>query len=81
MFFQVVGSGPMLSFTLTNQSSGIYTCKATSKGFSPIRSEICVILRGPPQILQGREVQFGRLGETVHVICEAKAVPKVQGFT
>lgn len=80
MFFQVVGSGPILSFTLTNQSSGVYTCKATSKGFSPINNVISVTLRGPPQILPGREVQFGTLGETVHVICEAEAVPKVQGF-
>ena len=80
MFFQVVGSGPILSFTLTNQSSGVYTCKATSKGFSPISSAISVTLRGPPNILPGRDVQFGTLGETVHVICEAHAVPKVQRF-
>ena len=70
----------MLSFTLTNLSSGIYSCKATSKGFSPIISETSVILRGPPQILQGREVQFGAVGDTVHVICEAKAVPRVKEF-
>jgi len=77
---ELVGSGPILSFTLTNQSSGIYTCKATSKGFSPISSAISVTLRGPPNIVPGREVQFGTLGETVHVICEAHAVPNVQQF-
>ena len=80
MFFQVVGSGPILSFTLTNQSSGIYTCKAMSNGFSPISSAISVTLRGPPNIVPGREVQFGTVGESVHIICEAHAVPKVQGF-
>ena len=30
--------------------------------------------------MPGREVQFGTLGEAVHIICEAHAVPKVQRF-
>ena len=37
-------------------------------------------LRGPPNILPGREVQSGTLGKKIHVICEAEAVPNVQGF-
>lgn len=78
MIFQVVGSGPILNFLLTNQTTGIYTCKATSKGFSPIKTAISVSLLGPPQILPGREVQFGTPTEKAFVICEAKATPKVQ---
>jgi len=77
---ELVGSGPILSFTLTNQSAGIYTCKATSEGFAPISEAISVTLRGPPNIVPGREVQFGTIGEAVHIICEAHAVPKVQRF-
>ena len=37
-------------------------------------------VRGPPRILTGREVQYGSPGETVNILCEATAVPRIQAF-
>ena len=43
-------------------------------------SEASVTVRGPPRIVTGREVQWGSPGETVHIVCEATAVPRIQAF-
>ena len=54
--------------------------QARSEGFPSLSSEASVRVRGPPRILTGREVQYGSPGETVNILCEATAVPRIQAF-
>ena len=54
--------------------------QASSDGFPSLSSEATVRVRGPPRILSGREVQHGNPGDTVNILCEATAVPRIQAF-
>jgi len=78
---QNVGSGPLLSFALSNRTSGTYTCQALVSGYSPSSISSRVQIRGPPVILVDSGAQFGSSGETVHVVCEAESVPAAKSFS
>jgi hypothetical protein len=78
---QTVGSGPLLSFALSNRTSGTYTCQALVSGYSPSSISSRVQIRGPPVILVDSGAQFGSSGETVHVVCEAESVPAAKTFS
>ena len=76
-----VGLGSSLSFRLSNLTAGLYTCTVTSPSSpSPVSRSARVSLRGPPTILPGRELQFGAIGSSVRVVCEAEATPAVESF-
>ena len=76
-----VGLGSSLSFRLSNLTAGLYTCTVTSPSSpSPVSRSARVSLRGPPTILPGRELQFGAIGSSVRVVCEAEATPSVESF-
>jgi len=78
---QNVGSGPLLSFSLSNRTSGTYTCQALVPGYSPASISSIVQIRGPPVILGHSGAQFGSSGETLHVVCEAESVPAAKTFS
>ena len=78
--WELVGRGPLLTFTLTPSTAGRYTCQAAAPGFSPVRRTGRVRLRGPPTILASSAAQFGSRGETVHVHCETDSVPAAKQF-
>jgi len=78
--FEMVGTGPLLSFTLSSLTAGSYTCQAGVPGFSPIMREAKVQMRGPPVILGKNGAQFGSVGETVHIHCETHSVPTAHTF-
>ena len=76
-----MGSGPLLSFNLSNRTSGTYTCQALVPGYSPASISSIVQIRGPPVILGHSGAQFGSSGETLHVVCEAESVPAAKTFS
>ena len=76
----MVGTGQLLSFTLSALTAGSYTCQAAVPGFSPIIREAKVEMRGPPVILGKDGAQFGTVGETVHIHCETHSIPTVHKF-
>ena len=39
-----------------------------------------VIMRGPPTIRAAREVAHADVGQSVSLVCEATAVPRIKGF-
>ena len=78
----LVGKGRLLSFPLSSRTAGHYTCTASSSGFSPLVAQAEVLVRGPPDLKGGPEgVQGGARGETLHIHCEARAVPSPSSFT
>ena len=76
----MVGTGQLLSFTLSALTAGSYTCQAAVPGFSPIIREAKVEMRGPPVILGKDGAQFGAVGETVHIHCETHSIPTAHKF-
>ena len=76
----MVGKGPLLSFTLSAQTAGSYSCQAAVPGFSPIMRDAKVQMRGPPLILGKNGAQFGSVGETVHIHCETESIPIANEF-
>ena len=49
--FKVVAVGTELSFILTSEMSGMYTCQASVQGFTPRISVARVQMRGPPVLV------------------------------
>ena len=75
----MVGHGSILSFTLSNLTGGIYTCSVSSPTWpAPLSRSARVSLRGLPSILPGRHLQYGALGGSVLLVCEAEATPPVE---
>jgi len=72
--YKKVGEGSVLSFTLSNDTSGSYSCEAAVAGFSSISSVVTVQRHSPPVILAERW-KWSSLGETVMVACEAESFP------
>ena len=59
---------------------GLYTCHVSAAGYKPIQSSAHVWSRGPPEMesLPETRVQYGTLGDTVQVLCEARSVPQAK---
>lgn len=76
-FFQVVGATPNLTNTVSNETAGLYICKASVVGFPEISATASLFLRGPPTILSHRR-QYGIIGVNTRVECKAFSVPKVR---
>ena len=77
----LVGKGSLLTFPLSSLTTGRYTCTATVPGFSPLIGEANVLMRSAPQLKGGSQgLQGGAPGETLHIQCEARAVPPPSTF-
>lgn len=74
---QVVGASPNLTISVTNETAGKYTCKASVVGFAEISTTATVFLKGPPTITSARR-QYGITGVDTRVECKAFSVPKVK---
>lgn len=73
----MVGATPNLTITVSNETAGLYICKASVVGFPEISATASLFLRGPPTILSHRR-QYGVIGVNTRVECKAFAVPKVR---
>ena len=69
-FFQIVGRGSLLRFTLSESTHGGYLCQASSSGFSPISTKFQIRTRGPPEIQTSGEEKSVSLGESSTVWCQ-----------
>ncbi|XP_037938623.1 irregular chiasm C-roughest protein [Teleopsis dalmanni] len=74
---RVVGSISNLTFTLTNETTGRYYCKANVPGYSEISSDAYVYLKRSPRI-SSPHFQYGYTGDTARIECYASSVPKAR---
>merc|ERR1711892_437916 len=69
-----IGRGTVLSFILSNRTSGLYACEASASGFSSITTISNVQRQGSPEILAERW-KWKNLGDTAMIACEAESFP------
>ncbi|XP_059484778.1 irregular chiasm C-roughest protein-like [Neocloeon triangulifer] len=72
---KVISSSNNLSLTVSSRTAGRYICVASTEGFSDIKAEAQVYLKGPPDIIS-RLTQYGSVGETVKLECVVFSVPR-----
>lgn len=81
---RVVGTAPQLTVVASPETAGRYFCKATSPGFTEIRAEALVLLKGAPRILSANEqyaasaAAVDEFGDSYDIECTAHSVPKAQ---
>lgn len=75
-YTKVVGASSNLTISVSPDTAGKYTCKASVVGFPEISSTASVFLKGPPTITSARR-QYGITGVNTQVECTAFSVPKV----
>lgn len=63
-----------LTLTVTHATTGRYFCQGSVLGFPEVEAEASVFLKGPPSIGSPRQ-QFGTIGDTGQLECEAFSVP------
>ena len=86
---QVIGYSSNLTVFISPDTVGTYTCLVAVRGYKHIQASGQLYQRGPPVIVGGRggsggrggvgggRVQYGSLGDTLEVVCEARAEPQV----
>ncbi|CAL4130583.1 unnamed protein product [Meganyctiphanes norvegica] len=60
---------------LSRENAGSYFCWAHVPGFSDVSRHIEVYMREAPEI-QAEANQFGMEGETIHVVCDIRGIPR-----
>ncbi|XP_052562384.1 irregular chiasm C-roughest protein-like isoform X1 [Culex pipiens pallens] len=63
-----------LTLTVTHATTGRYFCQGSVLGFPEVEAKASVFLKGPPSIGSPRQ-QFGTVGDTGQLECEAFSVP------
>lgn len=73
---KVINLGSTLKIEkLSRENEGSYFCWAHVPGFSDVSRHIEVFMRAAPEV-QAEENQFGMEGETIHVVCDIRGIPR-----
>ena len=80
---QVIGYSTNLTIFISPDTVGTYLCVVGVKGYKQIQAAGSVQQRGPPVLQKSPEsrVQYGALGETVQLLCQGRAEPRVETVT
>ncbi len=61
--------------SISESTVGRYLCRASARGFTEVTAEASVLMKGPPRIIRRQQTQYGAVGETVRIACDAFAIP------
>merc|ERR1719474_1284740 len=78
---QNVGNGSLMTFALTNDTAGLYTCQVGVPGFSAVNQSSQVQVRGAPVLQMDYEMHSKDSGLRARVWCEAESLPPARSFT
>ena len=75
-FVQVLDTSKKHEFVLGSDTVGVYSCRATVRGYKEIRAEARVLMFGPPKILDNSDTNVDtRLGAEAVMTCDSFALP------
>ena len=75
-FVQVLDTSKKHEFVLGSDTVGVYSCRATVRGYREIRAEARVLMFGPPKILDNSDTSVDtRLGAEAVMTCDSFALP------
>ena len=73
---QVLDTSKKHGFVLGSDTVGVYSCRATVRGYKEIRAEARVLMFGPPKILDNSDTSVDtRLGVEAVMTCDSFALP------